>query len=270
VNKNKQSGAIRLKRARTNPMNNPKTETNRFITRGTKLTLLALLMGIAVMSPAWLIGRAGEKHHHDKNKGDKHHGDEHHAIAYAYRWDIIHVSSLGTNTVLDAGGVASDKAADGSQITLTGSGTWLSIPGRDKPQAVTGGGTWKTFDSTGTNSTGSGNYEVTRLVSSEVFPGSNQTGAPDIDHIGSLESSRGGLIVLRIVYSDGERGVLTVSCHGPLRVPDTVFEGITVTKGIVGYVDRGKPAPGVDANRTVFHLLADVQVDDDDDDDDDP
>ena len=245
-------------------MNNPNGETNRSLTRGATFALLALLTGIAVTSPAWLVGRAAEKHHPDKDKGAKHH-----ANATAYRWDLIHVSSQGTNTVLDAGGVDSDNAADGSLITLTGSGTWLSIPRRDKPQAVTGGGTWAAWDKTGTNSTGSGTYRVTRLVSAEVFPGSNS--APGfIDNIGSPEDARGGLIVLRIVYSDGERGVLTVSCHGPARVPDTVFEGITVTKGIVGYVDRVRPAPGVDANRTVFHLLADVQVDDDDDDDDDP
>lgn len=227
-----------------------------------------MLTGIAVTAPAWLVGRAGEKHHPDKRKGDKPKGDKHHAIATAYRWDLIHVSSQGTSTVIDAGGVDSDNAADGSLITLTGSGTWLSIPGRDKPQAVTGGGTWAAWDKTGTNSTGSGTYQVTRLLSSEVFPGSNSS--PDIiDKIGSREDSRGGLIVLRIIYSDGERGVLTVSCHGPTRVPDTVFEGITVTKGIVGYVDRGKPVPGVDANRTVFHVLANVEVDDNDDDDDD-
>ena len=42
---------------------------------------------------------------------------------------------------------------------------------------------------------------------------------------------------------------MTVSCHGPVNVPNTVFEGVTATKGIVGYVDRGKPAPGVDGNR---------------------
>ena len=245
----------------------------RVITMSLAALPLLLLVGSNDLS---VVVRAGEKHHSDKDKGDKpkhkdkdkHHGDEHHAIATAYRWDIIHLSAQGTNSVLDAGGVASDNAADGSLITLTGSGTWLSIAGRDNPQAVTGGGTWESWDKTGTNSNGSGTYQVTRLVSSEVYPGSNSS--PDIiDKIGSGEDSRGGLVVLRIVYSDGERGVLTVSCHGPTRVPDTVFEGITVTKGIVGYVDRGKPAPGVDANRTVFHLLADVQVDDDDGDDDD-
>jgi len=246
-------------------MNNPTGQTNRSMTRGSKFALLALLTGIAVASPASLSGGPGEKHRADKHRGDKHHREKHHAIEY--RWDLIHVTPQGTNTVVDAGGVDSDKAADGSQITLTGSGTWLAISGHEKSQAVTGGGTWVTFDSSGTNSTGSGTYEVTRLISSEVFPGSNS--APGfIDNIGSPEDSRGGLLVLRILYSDGEKGVLTVSCHGPARVPDTVFEGVTVTKGIVGYVDRVKPAPGVDANRTVFHVVAEGQVDDDDDDDD--
>ncbi len=262
-------------------MNTPARQTNRSLKRGGKFALLALLTGIAVTSPAWLIGRAGEKHHDDKEKadkqkGEKHHDDKHHdkkhhgnkQHAIEYRWDIIHLTAMGTNSVLDAGGVASDKAADGSQITLTGSGAWLVFSGHEKSKAVTGGGTWHVLDSSGTNSIGSGNYEVTHLVSSEVFPGSNSS--PDIiDKIGSREDSRGGLIVLRILYSDGEKGVLTVSCHGPTHVPDTVFEGITVTKGIVDYVDRVKPAPGVDANRTVFHVLVEGEVDHDDDDDDD-
>ena len=80
-------------------MNTPARQTNRSITRGATLALLALLTGIAVTSPAWLIGRAGEKHH-----GDKHHG-------IVYRWDLIHLTTQGTNTVLDAGGFDWDKAA---------------------------------------------------------------------------------------------------------------------------------------------------------------
>jgi hypothetical protein len=245
-------------------MNNSTSQLNRSLTRGGRSALVALALGIAVTSLAWWIGSAGEKRHADKHADRKHHGHKPHGTVY--RWDLIHLTTQGTNTVIDAGGFDSDKAADGSQITLTGSGTWLTLSGHEKSGAVTGGGTWETFDSSGTNSTGSGTYEVTGLISSEVSPGSNAS--PDIgDNIGSKEDARGGLIVLRILYSDGERGVLTVSCHGPTRVPDTVFEGITVTKGIVGYVDRVKPAPGVDANRTVFHVLAEGQVDDDDDDD---
>jgi len=50
-----------------------------------------------------------------------------------------------------------------------------------------------------------------------------------------------------------------VSCHlpgaGPPTTPETVFEGITATKGFVAYWNREAPLPGVDANRTLFHVL---------------
>jgi len=251
-------------------MNNPTRQTNRAITMGAKFAWLALLTGIAVTSPAWLSGRAGEKHqadkHKDKNKGEKHHGEKHHGTEY--RWDLIHLTSQGTNTFLDAGGFDWAKASDGSQITLTGSGTWLTISGHETPQAVTGGGNWATLDESGTNSTGSGTYAVTGGVGFNVVPGNTPT-AGTIDSIGSTDDSRSGLLILRVRYSDGEEGVLTVSCHGGGTAPETIFEGITATKGFVGYVDRGKPVGGVDANRTAFHVLAEGQVDDDDGDDDD-
>jgi len=166
------------------------------------------------------------------------------------RWDLI---SLQGN-VLAAGGMDSAKAADGSQITLTGTGTFLSVPGRGEPQAVTGGGTWETFDSSGA-SNGSGNYTVTGLVGFAEVPGRTPAVGTD-DKIGNPLDSRAGLLVLRVAHSDGEEGVLTVSCSGGPPTPGTVFEGITATKGFVGYVDRGKPAPGVDANRTAIHVLA--------------
>src|SRR6266702_3683286 len=135
--KQKLSGAIRLKEKGRNTMKNPTRQTNRSITMGAKFALLALLTGIAVTSPARLSGSAGEKHHDDKQKGDKHkgdkdHGDKHHANkhhAIVYRWDLIHLTPMGTNNVLDAGGVASDEDANGSQITLTGCGIWLAISG---------------------------------------------------------------------------------------------------------------------------------------------
>ena len=246
-------------------MNNPTRQTNRSFTRGATFALLALLTGIAVTSPAWLIGRAGEKHHADRHKGERHKGERHHGTEY--RWDLIHLTAQGTNTLLDAGGFDWAKAADGSQITLTGSGTWLTISGRETPLAVTGGGTWETLDSSGTNSTGSGTYAVTGGVEFTLVPDSTPA-AGTIDSIGNSDDSRAGLLILRVRYSDGEDGVLTVSCHGggPVPAPDTVFEGITTTKGFVGYVDRGKPAAGVDANRTAFHVLADADVDDNDDD----
>src|SRR6266704_5086275 len=81
------------------------------------------------------------------------------------RWDIIDVN-FATGT-LSAGGVASAQANDGSEITLTGSGTFRSNPG--SPQDVAGGGTWETFDAAGT-STGSGTYTVTEFVSFVMIP----------------------------------------------------------------------------------------------------
>ena len=50
--------------------------------------------------------------------------------ARALRWDLIHL----IGTVISAGGFDSAKAADGSEITLTGSGTFLSTPGKGEPK----------------------------------------------------------------------------------------------------------------------------------------
>src|SRR6266404_6279924 len=221
-------------------MNNPKTETVRFVPRCPRRARLALVVALAVTSFAWLAARA------TGGGGATH-----------LSWDLIHVFGSFGN-VISAGGSDSAKAADGSQITLTGSGTWAS-EGDEQGQAVTGGGTWQTFGTNGA-STGNGTYVVTVLV---IFVNAGPNGVPTlIDNIGSYLDARGGLLVLRVRYSDGQRGVLTVSCHGPANVPDTVFEGITTTKGIVGYVDRGKPAAGVDGNRTVFHVLPQTDNDD--------
>jgi hypothetical protein len=219
-------------------MNMSKIQTVRLVPRCARRSFLALLIGLAVTSSAWLAARA-------EGKGSA-----------GLRWDLIHL----IGNVLSAGGVDSASAADGSTITLTGSGTVRSAPGEGEhgehgDGAVTGGGTWETFNSKGAP-TSSGTYIVTGLVS---FENAGPNGVPPpalIDTIGSYLDARGGLLVLRVLYSDGEQGVLTVSCHGPVNVPNTVFEGITTTKGIVGYVDRGKPANGVDGNRTVFHVLA--------------
>ena len=108
---------------------------------------------------------------------------------------------------------ASALAADGSMITLTGSGTFQP----DDPEEVTGGGTW--IVSTGA----SGTYHVTELVRFNLAPGSV-----------SNPSIHAGLAFLRIAYSDGSRGVLAVSCHLP-GTPDAVAEGSTASKGFVDY-----------------------------------
>jgi len=163
-----------------------------------------------------------------------------------FRWDLISVNFL-TGTV-SAGGHDSAKANDGSKITLTGSGTFRSNSGN--PQDVTGGGTWETFDSFGVSS-GRGTYEVTGLVSFTLADG---TFPLTTDNIGNKADAHAGLAVLQIAFSDGSEGVLTVSCH-ITGTPDSVFEGITVTKGFVDYWNRQAPVAGVNANRTVFHDL---------------
>jgi len=153
------------------------------------------------------------------------------------RWDIVSIDfAAGT---LDEGGVASALAADGSMITLTGSGTFRANPGN--PQAVSGGGTWVT-------ATGSGTYWVTGFVEWHLAPGV----APPLTNLfGDPADARAGLVFLKIAYSDGSTGMLVVSCH-LVGTPDSVFEGITASKDFVDYFNAVPPAPGVDANRTLF------------------
>jgi hypothetical protein len=55
--------------------------------------------------------------------------------AQTAQWDIISTPSFSPLTV-NPGGVASALAGDGSQITVTGSGTFVV----EKPTTVTGGG----------------------------------------------------------------------------------------------------------------------------------
>ena len=166
------------------------------------------------------------------------------AAGQKYRWDIISVDfSTGT---LSAGGQASAIANDGSTITLTGEGTFNSASNFGN-RDVTGGGTWQT-------STGSGTYKVTSFVSFTVAPG---TPPLPHDNIGNLKDNRAGLLFVTIQYSDGSPGVLTVSCH-LVGTPDSVFEGIRVSKGFVDYWNGNvPPAPPGNANRTTFHILDD-------------
>jgi hypothetical protein len=164
------------------------------------------------------------------------------------RWDIFSLDfAAGTAS---PGGVASALAEDGSMITITGSGTFVApVGGTGRSGATKGGGTWETFDAAGV-STGSGTYEVTGLVLWEQAPG---TFPLPTDLIGDITETSAGLAVLTIEYSDGERGILVVSCH-LVGTPDSVFEGINASKGFVHYYDNVTPLPGVDANRTLFHV----------------
>jgi len=173
------------------------------------------------------------------------------AQAEHVRWDIVSVTPTPAPGTIGPGGHASARANDHTKITVTGEGTFVApAGGAGTSGAATGGGLWTTFDATGTVVTGTGTYEVTGLVRWEPAPGTPPPPTDTIDD-GTLSA---GLAVLRILYSDGARGVLVVSCH-LIGTPDSVFEGITASKGFVDYWNREAPAPGVNADRTAFHIM---------------
>jgi len=98
---------------------------------------------------------------------------------------------------------------------------------------------------------GAGTYTVTGLVSWEFANFQAPTPA-FIDNIDDGTRAN-GTAVLSIAFSDGRAGVLTVGCHGP-GAPPGIFEGIATTKGYKTYYAVQPPVPGVDANRTNFHV----------------
>ncbi len=159
------------------------------------------------------------------------------------RWDII---TIVPGPLAQPGGIASALANDGSQITITGSGTFVAPAGGDgTSSAATGGGTWAVFASAGDiTPSANGTYRITGLVRWDekgTFP-------QEVNAVG-------GLAVLRVEFSDGDHGVLTVSCHAASGSDPAIFEGITMSKSFVDYWNREAPVGGVDANRTLFHRL---------------
>jgi hypothetical protein len=137
-------------------------------------------------------------------------------------------------------------AGDNSTITVTGSGTFKLNGGAD----VTGGGTWNTVNGT-TGEMKEGTYQVTRLVFFELGAGT-LAGVPGIiDETGNLADTVAGLAVLRVRYSDGEGGMLVVSCT--IAGPPAVIEGTTATKGVVDY--SNPLIPDATTGNTLFHIL---------------
>jgi len=141
------------------------------------------------------------------------------------RWDIVTV----VGTEVNPGGQATASAQDGSKIIMTGSGTFRVD---DLSNNVTGGGTWETRNPSGVI-TGSGTYVVLRTLRFELAPGAFFP-PPFVDNVGNSTDARAGLTFLRIMYSDGNAGVLVISCH-LVGTPDSVFEGITASKGFVDF-----------------------------------
>jgi hypothetical protein len=62
-----------------------------------------------------------------------------------------------------------------------------------------------------------------------------------------------GTALLKIAFSDGSTGVLTIGCHGPVASPG-IFEAIATAKGYKTYYNVPAPALGVYAGRTLFHV----------------
>jgi hypothetical protein len=173
------------------------------------------------------------------------------AQATHVRWDIITVNFVALT--VDAGGAASATASDGSYITLTGSGTFVApAGGNGTSSAATGGGMWTEYTSAGIV-TGTGTYQVTGLVRWDRAPFPPGAPPPLTDLIDPSAVRSTGLAVLRIAYSDGQYGILVVSCTGA-TAPAFMFEGITATKQYKDYKSPVPPAPGVDGNRTLFHI----------------
>jgi hypothetical protein len=165
------------------------------------------------------------------------------AEAKHVRWDIQHYP----NFVLQPGGEAFADAVDGSKIRLTGSGTFKT-DGDD----VTGGGTWKAFDASGTP-TGSGSYRVLKLVSWYAAPGTLPC-PPVTDDIAPCADARAGLAVLQIQYSwGGGVGKLLVNCRLPVGSSPPTYEGKTVSMGFVDYYLPENP--DLTMNGTIFHIV---------------
>lgn len=178
-----------------------------------------------------------------------------HAQAQHVRWDIIHLDPTTSPPTISEGGHANAYARNAPtpatflKIRLTGSGTFVAPPTGGPSGAVTGGGTWQTFNQAGVP-TGSGTYWVTRLARWEFA--NFQTGSFN-NLIGDNDERANGNVILHIQYSDGSSGTLGIGCHGP-GAPDGIVEGVIATKNYVTYWDAEAPVGGVDANRTIFHV----------------
>jgi hypothetical protein len=170
---------------------------------------------------------------------------QHGRNAQHVRWDIMSLVGGNPPGPINPGGHASATAPDGDIITLTGSGTFVAPASGKGSGAARGGGTWTT--SLGA----SGTYRVTALVS-WTFANFQAATPTFIDNIDQGRRSN-GTAVLRIAFSDGSTGVLTVGCHGP-GAPPGIFEGIATTKGYKTYYAVQPPVAGIDANRTIFHV----------------
>ena len=178
-----------------------------------------------------------------------------------FSWDVLDndFSNAPAEVIANPGGFSSAQSGDISnlwgKLTITGHGTFAAPAIGRTSRRVTGGGDWETFDNNGV-STGTGRYKVTSVVSWVEAPGT-LLGTNIVDNNGDAADSQAGLATFTVRYDDRSIGVLTVSCRFPTTPPEVaiqVQEGITATKGYVHYWYRDDPQPGVNGDRTVFHV----------------
>ncbi len=191
------------------------------------------------------------------------------ASATPMRWDIISLDFTTAPVTISAGGNATAHADDGpsdpeqvgiakggAKLTLTGSGFFDT----DGIGPTTGGGTWETFSAPDENgevvSSGSGEYTVTDLLYWTPAPGQINPGLNDT--IGNIGDTRAGLALFAVDFDDGSAGNVYISCRlrgGEILTPDGVFEGQIANKDFITYSLFEAPIAGVDANRTLFHVI---------------
>lgn len=208
---------------------------------------IRLFMGLAILC---LFG--GNVDLRAQNNGD------------VYRWDIVTINSVGsdviggsgTQTVITANGTALTAAADASTMTITGSGSFVvdqspRLEGLRIGPSAAGGGTWVLRDSpAGTFAggiIGGGTYKVTGFVAFTLAPGT--LSGTVVDNVGRGADIRAGLAVLRVQYSDGALGLITVSCR-LAGTPESVLQGVRLSKGFVDFSGQ---------TSTVFHFAGGVR-----------
>lgn len=170
------------------------------------------------------------------------------------QWDLISIDF--TVFCVNPGGTASARSTDGDRITFTGSGTFPDVRNSCR-RDVTGGGTWEIPSSSDPRCfKGSGTYKVVELLSWN--PAATKFPLP-CDNIGDPKDASSGLAKLRVAYSNGTHGVLTVSCNlhvGAEGAPDCIPEGITASMEWEDFwTSEPPPTPPGNRNRTVFHFL---------------
>lgn len=221
----------------------------------------ALFAAMSAFGVIFAAGAGGGGNHRGDGRGGKH--------ETSVRWDIIRLTfpSPGLMAVNPGGSADAQTQAPAATfgpietIRLTGSGTFAAPSrnhGRLGQDDVTGGGTWSVIGGA------SGTYSVTDLVDFE-FANFQSPGL--VDNIANVNERANGNAVLRIRYSDGQRGVLTIGCHGP-GAPNHIFEGIAVTKGFKTYYMVQNPGADPNLNRTIFHVSRGDNGGDNDDNDD--